>query len=1573
LPVAADQTHLSTADTTERIESPKIAVEQNNDIVRKSPLSFSQQRLWFLDQLEPQNSVYNICKAQRIKGQLNLRALEGSLVAIATRHEILRTSFPTIDGEPVQLIHADARLSLQRVDLSHLPLAQKQAESERIITEEARIGFDLSRDPLFRARFLVLSEEEVVWLFTVHQMIWDGWSFRIFYRELTSFYDSFPSGKTAAVPELPLQFGDYAVQQRQQFQGDRLQNDLSFWRQRLSRSSQHLSLLADHPRLHRQSYRGARRPVALRETLTHDLKKLSQRQGATLFMTLMAAFTTLLHRYSGEVEIVLGCPVANRHRPEIENLIGSFVNTLVLNINVTGSSSFIELLAGVRTSCLAAFAHQELPFEKLVEELQPERSLNHNPLFQTFFAFQQTPLPVLTLPGLSSESLEVSSNSSKFDLTLSLAEYNHTLVGFFEYSTDLFEPTTIDRMSEHYWRLLEGIVADPDCPIAMLPLLSRAERQQLLIEWNDTEAEYVKDKCISQLFEDQAARIPEVIAVVFEEQELTYRDLNRRANQLASYLINLGIGAGKLVGIWLERSVEMVVSLLGVLKAGATYVPLHPSDPAERLRFMVEDAQLSFVLTTEQLIEDRGWKIENDKSQSSLFASEVKIVCLDRNTAVFEEQIAENPAAKPSAEGIAYVIYTSGSTGEPKGVQVSHRSVINCLQSIRERLGFGERDVLLAVTPISFDISVLELFLPLLVGAKVVVASRKEVTDGRELACRLKICSATALQATPPTWRLLIEAGWKGFPGFRILCGGESMPRDLAEALLIRGEVWNLYGPTECTIWSMVCKVDSGEGPVPIGRPIANTKLYILDSHLQPVPIGVRGEICIGGVGVAFGYCNQAELTAEKFIANPFVVGERLYRTGDQGRLRADGNIEFIGRLDHQVKIRGHRVELGEIEAALNQYPAVRESLVLVSDNQEPAIAEARKAQTPTEGNGGIEDQKPAHGLVAYLVVNEKHPPLSDLRDFLTKKLPQYMIPSAFVTLESFPLTSSGKIDRRLLPPADSARRQLGHGFMESRTEFEELITQVWKEVLKLDKIAVNSSFFELGGHSLLAVKVISRITDLFHTDLPLRTLFQTPTIAGLARAVETARQVKLQMARPPIFLTSHGTPLRPSLAQEPVLHLARHFPGASCFNIPAVYRLKGMLDVNALQRSLTAVVERHEALRTTFPTLSGQQVQFIGNSSSIRLEIMDFEELPELQREAAVKRVVRDEAETSFDLAVEPLLRVKLLRLDVTTHVLTVTMHHIIGDGWSMNIFFRDLSECYRADVNGQDASLPELPIQYSDFSEWQRQQLDCHWLRSQLHYWEGQLESPLRRLEIPPGHFPSDELGFLMARKSLSITGDMFESVKRLSQTEEITPFMTLLTALNILLYCCTGQEVLRVGTLVANRGLKETENLIGHFVNSLILRTQLSADSNFRQLAKQVRDTALAAYMNQDFPFETLVRRLESERNLDRASLCQVMFIYQTLPPCGLELPGLAVDLLEEINTIDGVDLPITTFDLIFLFKEKRGGLLGSLTYKVELFGEAVIDRMIAHFDTILRSITTTPLQPVSELCSLQDPGR
>jgi len=1073
----------ATSDTAAPVaETPLVSTAKNGAI----PLSFAQQRLWFFNQFEPNNTVYNDHIVLRLTGRLNVEALEKTLTAIVTRHEVLRTTFVVVNGAPAQVIAEGRSPELEVIDLESVPAAGRDAEVLRALSEENARPIDLTVDLMLRPLLLKLGPAEHVLALTIHHIASDGWSMELLFQELAVLYEAFSTAMPPALSELPIQYADFAIWQRRLLQGDVLDGHLNYWKKKLAGAPALLELPTDRPRPPVQSYRGARRALTLPKALADDLAQFSRREGVTLFMTLLAAFKVLLHRYTGQDDIVVGSPTAGRNRVETEKLIGCFINNLVLRSDVSGDPSYRELLRRVRQTSLEAMAHQDLPFEKLVEELQPRRALDHHPIYQVMFVLQNVPRSRAKLPGLTLTPVRLDSGIARFDLSLCMgqpADDAAISVGSIqsntiEYNTDLFDDATIERMIGHFQTLLTGIVADAARPISQLPILTEAERRQLLIDWNKTAADYAKDKCFHELFEAQVERTPDSIAAVFEDRQLTYRELNARANRLAHYLKTLGVGPDVLVGVFVERSLEMIVALLGVMKAGGAYVPLDPTYPQDRLAFMLEDAGLALLVTQLQLLD-------------LLPRHKARVVCLDADQTEFAQERADNPTHSSDPANLAYVIYTSGSTGKPKGVQIPHRALVNFVESMRRRPGISDKDVLLAVTTLSFDIAGLELYLPLTVGARVVIVGREILTDGRELAKTIGSSGATIMQATPATWRLLVESGWEGEKRLKILCGGEGWPPELADALLSRcGSLWNMYGPTETTIWSAVHPVESADRAIPVGRPIANTHIYIVDRYGQLAPIGVAGELLIGGDGLARGYLGRPELTAEKFIPDPF-SGEpeaRLYRTGDLARYLSNGNIELLGRIDHQVKVRGYRIELGEIETVLAEHPAVREAVVIVR-----------------------EDVPGDKRLVGYIVsTHDPNPTTTELRTFLQQKLPEYMVPGAFVFMDALPLTPNRKVDRRALPAPDTTRPELESAFVEPESGVEKVVAGIWAAALGLQRVGIHDNFFDLGGHSLLLAKVHGQLQAALRRDVPMIELFRYPTISTLAKYLSDAPEQRL-------------------------------------------------------------------------------------------------------------------------------------------------------------------------------------------------------------------------------------------------------------------------------------------------------------------------------------------------------------------------------------------------------------------------------------------------------------------------------
>ena len=1035
-------------------------------------LSFGQERLWFLDQLEPESGQHNIVVAYELAGQLDAAALEQSLNEIIKRHESLRTVFPAVDGRPQQVILSALKMVLPVVDLRGTVTEGDPLRAvSRFFEREAQLPFDLALGPLLRATLVRLEDDHFALVLALHHLVFDGWSMDVLARELSLLYGAFVVRQPSPLLSVPVQYADFVIWQRQRLAGAILDDQLAYWREHLT-GLPVLRLSTDRPRPRARSGRGGQHWFTLSPTLSQSLKELSREAGGTLFMTLLAAYQTLLSRYTGQEDICVGVPISGRHDSALEETIGFFLNMLVIRTDLSGAPNFVDLLARVRKRCVAAYAHQDLPFERLVEEVQPKRDINRNPLFQVSFTLRNASPVSLQLAGMEVRKLDLNAGTVRFDLELVLEERENGLLGFVAYSADLFDASTIERMVGNLQVLLDGIAADPTCRIADLPLLTEAERHQVVMEWNATQSDYPKYKCMHQLFEEQAERAPGSVAVIFENEQLSYRALNDQANQLAHYLRRQGAGTETRVAVFLKRSTEMVVGLLAVLKAGGAYVPLDPEYPKERLAFMLKDAQAFALLTQRSLL-------------VNLPAQNVRALCLDEHWPEIARESKENLINETTPESLAYVMYTSGSTGKPKGVMISHQALANHMVWMQNALPLTEADRVLQKTPFSFDASIWEFFAPLLAGAKLILAGAQAHRDIPNLVKLIGQQKITILQAVPSMLgAMLDDEGLENCQSLRrVFCGGEVLAVKLAERFAARfsAELYNLYGPTEATIDSTfeIYDHDTNLQGIPIGQPIANVQTYILDPHFQPAAIGAWGELYIAGDGLARGYLNHPELTSEKFIPNPFSKqpGRRLYATGDLCRYLPGGNIEFLGRIDDQVKIRGYRIELGEVEATLGEHPMVRE-----------AVAMAR------------EDTPGDRRLVAYVVLTQAtSQKVEELRNFLKRKLPEHMIPSALVFLESLPVTPNGKVDRKALPVPDQGRPELKGAFVAPRTPLEKQLARIWGEVLKLEKVGIHDNFFDLGGHSLLATQVNSRIRAALGAEVPLQAMFETPTIAELA------------------------------------------------------------------------------------------------------------------------------------------------------------------------------------------------------------------------------------------------------------------------------------------------------------------------------------------------------------------------------------------------------------------------------------------------------------------------------------------
>jgi amino acid adenylation domain-containing protein len=1066
------------------------------------PLSPGQQALWFLYKLAPESWAYNVLFSARICSPVDVLALQQAFQALIDRHPSLRTIYTTQDGSPVQQIQASAQVHFVETDAT----GWSDDRLHDRLTAAARTPFDLETGPVLRVHLFTRSTTDRVLLLVAHHIAIDLWSLTILLDELRTIYAAQIAGVSASLPTLDVRYADYVRWHQQQ----PMAAASDYWRQQLAGELPTLDLPTDRSRPSVQTFAGASQTFELSPALTQQLKALARSEEATLYTILLAAFQVLLHRYTHQPEILVGTPTAGRNKREFAGIVGDLINSVVMRADLAGNPTFTAFLAQVRGTVIAALEHQDYPFSHLVEQIHPAQGASHSPLFQAFFIFQKLQrfeelsdfiLPIasavqIDFGGLKLAPYPLPHQEGQFDLTLETIETSGTLKGMFKYNPDLFDAPTITRTIDCFQTLLTDIVANPARRISELTLLAPAARDRLLVEWNQTQTEYPSNKCIHQLFAEQVMRTPVQIAVVFEGRSLTYQELDYRANRVAHYLQSVGVKPEVSVGICVDRSLDFVVGLLGILKAGSAYIPIDPAYPAERLAFMLQDSRISTLLTQQHLL-------------SHLPVYPAQVICLDRDWDAIAAHPQTLPASNVNPDNLIYTIYTSGSTGKPKGVQIIHRNVVNFLVGMQQHLQLTDRDSLLSVTSISFDILGLEIFLPLTLGAKVILASREVASDGFQLLAQLEDFQPTFMQATPATWRMLIAAGWTGNSQLKVLCGGEALPQNLADRLGDRNaEVWNLYGPTETTIWSTIDRVRAGASRITIGRPIANTQVYILDEYLQPVPVGVRGELHIGGAGVARGYFDRAQLTTERFIPNPFSKEphSRLYKTGDLARYLSDGSIEYLSRIDNQVKIRGFRIELGEIETVLRKHPAIQQNVV----------------------NACIDDTG-ENRLVAYIVPHSEQTVSSEeLRRFVQQELPDYMVPSVFVFLDTLPLTPNGKIDRRALPAPDATRLDAVKTYVSPRDELELQLAKIWERTLGIHPIGINDNFFELGGNSLLSVKLIVQIKQAFDRHLSVVTLFQAQTIDRLATVLREERWaagwnslVPLQSggAKPPLFL----------------------------------------------------------------------------------------------------------------------------------------------------------------------------------------------------------------------------------------------------------------------------------------------------------------------------------------------------------------------------------------------------------------------------------------------------------------------
>ncbi len=1501
-----------------------------------APLSFAQQRLWFMDQVEPGNPLYNLAGAVRLRGSLDVPALERALGEILRRHEALRTRYFVAAGEPLQEALPPGPFPLARADLTSFPSEAREERALALASEETRKPFDLSRGPLTRGVLYRLDDEDHVLAIATHHIATDGWSTSIFMKELSSLYRAAVEREPFSLPELPIQYSDFARWQRRHLSGEALTRLLDFWKGQLGPDLADLDLPTDHPRPRTKRYLGGRVDFELEGSLATSLNALAQQNAGSLFMVLLAAFKVLLFRYTGQSDVTVGTAIANRNRVEVEPLIGFFVNTLAMRTDLSGNPTFVELLSKVRQTVLAADAHQDLPFEKLVEEIAPDRDLGRNPFFQVVFDLQRAPRGRFSLAGLDWSGLPLEMGTTRFDLELHLVEGGDRLPGFFRYDSDLFERETVARLARHYVRLLESVAATPEGKISSLPLLDGFEREEILVRWNRTSVSR-PDVPVHELFERQARLRPEAPAVSWEGGVLRYRELDSESNRLAHHLRKLGVGIESRVGVCLERSPELLVALLAVLKTGGAYVPLDPGYPEERLRFMLADSGLAALVTDSTA----GEKLEG---------APVPRVSLDRDREAISREDPSSPAAGVTPSNLAYVTYTSGSSGVPKGVEVLHRGIVRLLHGV-DYVRLGPKETILQMAPVPFDASTFEIWGSLLHGGKLVLYPGR-LPETAELARILTREKVTTLWLTSSLFNAVVDDSPEALSGVtQVLVGGEalSVPHiERAQRSLPGTTLVNGYGPTESTTFACCHPISELNGrevrSIPIGRPIANTKAYLLDPEGSPVPVGVVGELHIGGEGLARGYSGRPELTADAFVPDAFgPPGGRLYRTGDLARYLPGGDIEFLGRADHQVKVRGYRVELAEIEAALASHPGVAGAVVVAQDSSETG-----------------------RSLAAYYVSERTSggppPSSSDLRSFLEVRLPEYMIPSRFALREELPLLPSGKIDRRALaelsPREDLDFRAGG----DARSPVEEGMAEIWATTLEVDRVGVHESFFALGGHSLAAVRMLARVREVFQVDLPLRAVFESDTVAALSRRVELARGAADPASIPPLGPAPGGEPRPLSFAQRRLWLLDRLAPGSASYNVAGGGRLRGPLRRHALSRALKAVVERHEALRTTFDE-DGPYLR-IGSPDAFELPEVDLSLSADPDSEA--RRIAEEQARAPMDLARGPLFRCLLLRLRADEHWLIWTMHHVATDAWSIGIFHRELGALYRGYSRGEEVRLPALSLQYGDFSTWQRKSLEGDALERQLSYWRRELSGEIPAAGFPPDRSHPERRSYRGLRSARPLSLALCERLREFSRREGVTSFMTLLAVFELLLSRYTGQKDFLLGTPVANRSREAIEGIIGLFVDTLVLRADLSSNPTFQDLVSRVREKALSAFSHQDVPFERLVAELARERHGDRNPLFQVAFALQSAGSAGLELEGLSATPLELSMTTSRFD-----FELHVWESSSRMGLVAS--YDSDLFEESTVARILEHYENLLESALAEPGASVDALSLLGEAER
>lgn len=1522
----------------ERTAKEQNAASTPVDDVFVFPTSFAQQRLWFVQQLQPDSVAYNIVNAICLTGTLRLMALEQSLNEMMRRHEILRTTFSLVDGQPVQVIHPNASISFPIVDLHELGEVERDAVIKQIAQQEFQQPFNLAQGPLLRFRLLRLSEQKHILLFFIHHIIFDGWSMTLFQHELSLCYTAATQRLVSSLPELPIQYADYAIWQRQWLQDDVLTEQLTYWKHQLEEAPTTMPLLADHSRPVAETQVSACYRFTFPPKLLKDLKALSQQEDATLFMTLLAAFQALLFRYTGQEDLLIGTPVAGRTRTETEGLIGCFINMLVLRTDLAGNPSFSETLRRTRKTTLEAFAHQELPFERLVEELQPVRDLRRTPLVQIVFSLQNAPKLSLNLPGLISSPLEIIDREvARFDFVLDLQETPAGMSGSIKYNTDLFEKQTIAQMAAHYQRLLEGIVADPSLSLAELPMLSQTEIQLLAGKQAHLE-DFSQPECIHQLFEEQVARTPEAIAVVFEDQQLTYSALNGWANRLAYYLQTQTIGPDVRIGILMERGIEIVIGLLGILKAGGAYVPFDPTHPADRLAALFKNAQVSVILTQVPF-------------QPQLSGHDVQIIYLDTCWQTLSKQSWTNPDSGVQAANVAYIIHTSGSTGEPKGVMISHQNVTRLFAATKHWFSFNPQDAWTLFHSFAFDFSVWELWGALLHGGRLVIVSYWMSRSPEMFLDLLRREQVTVLNQTPSAFRQLVQleetAKHLSLLSLRLLIfGGEALDfRQLHSWLTRYGDhppqLINMYGITETTVhvtfYPLAARDAIQTSQSVIGQAIPDLDLYVLDAYLWPVPVGVPGELYVGGAGLARGYLNRPDLTAERFIPHPYSSrpGDRLYRTGDLVYYQSDNNLVYLRRNDRQVKVRGFRFELGEIEALLRRHSHVHDALVLVDES--------------------IPDKK---RLIAYIVPDPGQTFTSEqLYSVLRPRLPEYMIPAAFVILDALPLTSNGKVDRQALLALTGSQSALQAHYEAPQTYVEAILDEIWADVLGVERVGIHDNFFALGGDSIRSVRLLALAKDK-GLDISLQRLFQRQTIHELAQDIspEEIHTVPIAQSQPFTLLSAENRQKLPpeledayplTMLQMGMLFHSENNPGTALYHDISCSRITAPFDDTRLRNALQQIMLRHPVLRTSFDLSNfTESLQLVHRDVSLPLSIEDLRSFSSIEQEQMLASWLDAEKKRKFDWTHAPLLRVQIHRLSEEAFSLAIAFHHSILDGWSFASMLTELLQCYMSLVE-KDTPLvkPALTTLFRDFVALEREALISDVMRQ---YWIQKL-ADITCIRLPRWVISSQSNALPEVReRPVPFSQKLSDGLKNIAKALDVPLKSVLLAAHLSVLSVISGQRDILTG-LVSNGRLETTdgEQALGLFLNTLPYRQQMSRGS-WKELVRKTFENEQELLPYRRYP----LARIQQEQG--GAALFEILFnfihfhVYRNLQ----ELRGLHI--LEE-TSIEHTDLTLSA-EFSLDASSSRIGL--SLRYDPTQLCDEQIQAMACYYSNALTALVTNP---------------